>query len=269
MKAALGLQLATALEAAYGHRCLAWGGDADSKALPGLTIRSATSVRDGGEGGVDVLMEGFAFRIFLHSGREDATAVIAAAALAASAEEPSAAATSAAVAASAVAVATGEANPTAISWHHGLVCGVAALTPAFAPACRLAQRWVASQMLSNHISPEVVELMVASVFAHPAAALPAPGSRMTGFLRFLHLLAQHPWATAPLVVDPLGQLSETARRGITQRFEARVAAAAAPAGPKMPALFVVTSRDTESAQWWVWFKSKRDLGRMEYCCVVA
>lgn len=252
MKAALGLQLATALEAAYGHRCLAWGGDPDSKTAHGTTKPSPSSSIHGAEGGVDVLMEGFAFRMFLHSGREDATAVIAAAAaLAASSDDaaPSAAALTAAATASAVATATGEANPTAISWHHGLVCGVAALTPAFAPTCRLAQRWVASQMLSNHISAEVVELMVAAVFAHPAAALPAPGSRMTGFLRFLHLLARHPWASAPLVVDPLGALNEAARRGITQRFEARVAAAAAPAGPKMPALFVVTSRDTESAQW--------------------
>lgn len=95
-----------------------------------------------------------------------------------------------------------EALPLVRSWHHGLVAGVAGANPAYAPTVRLAHRWLASHMLSNHFVPEAVELLVAYVFTHKSAVGNVPASRVTGLLRFLTLLARHPWAQRPLVLDP-------------------------------------------------------------------
>ncbi|KAL1469435.1 hypothetical protein MTO96_025044 [Rhipicephalus appendiculatus] len=53
----------------------------------------------------------------------------------------------------------------------------------FSAACRLAKRWVASHLLSNHVSEECIELLAAAVY------------------RFLALLANHDWARQPLIIN--------------------------------------------------------------------
>ncbi len=72
-----------------------------------------------------------------------------------------------------------EALPLVRSWHHGLVQRVAGGNAAYAPACRLAKRWVAAHLLSNHVRDEAVELLVAAAFAAPGPLGP-PGSRVAG-----------------------------------------------------------------------------------------
>ncbi|CAN0580994.1 unnamed protein product, partial [Ectocarpus sp. 12 AP-2014] len=62
-----------------------------------------------------------------------------------------------------------------------------------------------------------VELLVASLFSDEAPLAP-PSTGMAGFLRFLLLLAGHDWATAPLMVDPQGELSSTDRAAATEAF---------------------------------------------------
>jgi U3 small nucleolar RNA-associated protein 22 len=181
MRAALGVQLAGALEAAHGLRC------------------TATEA-----GGIEVLAEGFAFRLHLHSGREEPTAAAAAAARAAAAAAGAALAAAAqgsALPGLAVAVAraagAGAGKPGASppqplpellarSWHHGLIAGVANANPAFAPSVRLAQRWLGAHMLSNHLAPEAIELIAAAAFVGPSGgpaggpAPPAPGANGVG-----------------------------------------------------------------------------------------
>ncbi|KAG2440710.1 hypothetical protein HXX76_003567 [Chlamydomonas incerta] len=243
MKAALGLQLAGALSSSYGHHVSA------------------------SEEAVDVLLDGFAFRLVLYSGRDEAMlermadsaasgasgAAAATAAAAAAATPALAAAATAALAAaggSAAGMSVGagllspEESPLLLTWHHGLVSQVAGANASYAPAARLAGRWVAAHMMSNHVSPQAVELLVAAAFGGAGVpAGPPPGSRITGFLRFLQLLAHWPWSLKPLVVDPARELREPDRRALTRRFEERRAAREAPA------LYICTPRDRDSRHW--------------------
>uniref|UniRef100_A0A131YG99 Nucleolar protein 6 n=1 Tax=Rhipicephalus appendiculatus TaxID=34631 RepID=A0A131YG99_RHIAP len=70
----------------------------------------------------------------------------------------------------------------------------------FSAACRLAKRWVASHLLSNHVSEECIELLAAAVYVSPAPYV-VPNSARLGFQRFLALLANHDWARQPLIIN--------------------------------------------------------------------
>ncbi|KAL3225012.1 hypothetical protein MRX96_026198 [Rhipicephalus microplus] len=70
----------------------------------------------------------------------------------------------------------------------------------FSAACRLAKRWVASHLLSNHVSEECIELLAAAVYISPAPYV-VPNSARLGFQRFLALLANHDWARQPLIIN--------------------------------------------------------------------
>ena len=65
--------------------------------------------------------------------------------------------------------------------------------PSSGPAVRLARRWTAAHMLSDALPAEAVELLVASAYADPAP-LVSPATVVSGFIRFLRLLASHDWA---------------------------------------------------------------------------
>lgn len=62
-----------------------------------------------------------------------------------------------------------------------------------------------------------MELLVASLFSDEAPLAP-PSTGLAGFLRFLLLLAGHDWATAPLLVDPQGELSAADRAAAAEAF---------------------------------------------------
>ncbi|GLI63249.1 hypothetical protein VaNZ11_006146 [Volvox africanus] len=213
MKAALGIQLSNALSLSYGHHVV-------------------TS-----EEAVDVLMDGFAFRLVLYSGRDEAMLARASA----GAAVPVVASSESSLGSGAL---SPEESPLLLSWHHGLVSLVAGSNSAFAPAARLAARWVAAHMMSNHLNPQTIELLVAAAFSGAGSSVaPPPGSRITGFLRFLQLLSRWPWSLKPLVVDPSGELKEADRRLICARFEAQKSTGEAPA------MYVCTPRDRESRHW--------------------
>ncbi|XP_061875058.1 nucleolar protein 6 isoform X3 [Colius striatus] len=72
--------------------------------------------------------------------------------------------------------------------------------PVFGSTCRLAKRWVSAQLLSDDISEECVDLLVAFLFLHPAPFTP-PSSPQVGFLRFLDLLATFDWKNNPLIIN--------------------------------------------------------------------
>lgn len=77
--------------------------------------------------------------------------------------------------------------------HHSTIHAVHTLHPSAASVVRMAQRWLASHLLSGLISMEAIELLVAKVYSDEEALLEVPGTVQAGFLRFLHLLAHHDW----------------------------------------------------------------------------
>ena len=125
---------------------------------------------------------------------------------------------------------------------------------------RLAKRWVGAHLLSPHLSEHAVELLVAHCFASggrssdassaggggtaPTAVASPPASRLSGLLRFLQLLAEHPWRVQPLVVDPNGELAPAQRDTIARRHAAARAQGALPA-----ALCLATPRDQAGGAW--------------------
>eukprot|EP00884_Botryococcus_braunii_P010162 jgi/Botrbrau1/19147/Bobra.0077s0059.1 len=179
-----------------------WPDDAShfQKVKSGFCVHLAQLLRDkfgiradASEPFVDVFFEGFVFRIHLHSERDQALAT-----------------RTEAMERAVPGVTAGAAQDHAKSFrrlqravqHHALVVNAASRpdAPALVPTARLASRWVSAHLLSNHLSTEAVELLVASLFCSPSTVGP-PGSRLVGFLRFLRLLSRHRWEDRPLVVE--------------------------------------------------------------------
>ena len=204
MKAAMGCQLAGALAASAGF---------------------AVSPS---EGSVDVLVDGYAFRLLLYTDRDAAMHAKVAAAAPHSHHHHAAAHSPPRV--------------LLLSWHHGLIASLEGTHAAYGPSVRLAKRWLGSQLMGSQVSEEAVELLVGAAFCGTSAA-PPPASRLVGLLRFLQLLAAHPWARAPLLVDPLREVGEGARRALLAEYDARRAAGA------VPAMFIATPRDLHCSRW--------------------
>ncbi|XP_033928968.1 nucleolar protein 6 [Melopsittacus undulatus] len=112
--------------------------------------------------------------------------------------------------------------------------------PVFGSACRLAKRWVSAQLLSDDISEECVDLLVAFLFLHPAPFTP-PSSPQVGFLRFLDLLATFDWKNNPLIVNLNGGLTDADCTEIKSKFTA--------ARSHLPVMFIATPKDQWSSMW--------------------
>uniref|UniRef100_A0A8C3K0Z5 Nucleolar protein 6 n=1 Tax=Calidris pygmaea TaxID=425635 RepID=A0A8C3K0Z5_9CHAR len=110
--------------------------------------------------------------------------------------------------------------------------------PVFGSTCRLAKRWVSAQLLSDSISEECVDLLVAFLFLHPAPFTP-PSSPQVGFLRFLDLLATFDWKNNPLIVNLNTGL--TGEQAIKNKFVA--------ARARLPVMFIATPKDQWSSMW--------------------
>ncbi|EPX72400.1 nrap [Schizosaccharomyces octosporus yFS286] len=70
----------------------------------------------------------------------------------------------------------------------------------YSMAVRLAKHWFYSHMLTNHVSDEVIELLIASVYVN-SNAWQATASGETALCRMLHFLANWDWRFEPLVID--------------------------------------------------------------------
>ncbi|KAM9509042.1 nucleolar protein 6 [Guaruba guarouba] len=112
--------------------------------------------------------------------------------------------------------------------------------PVFGSACRLAKRWVSAHLLSDNISEECMDLLVAFLFLHPAPFTP-PSSPQVGFLRFLDLLATFDWKNSPLIVNLNAGLTDADCTEIKSKFAA--------ARSRLPVMFIATPKDPWSSMW--------------------
>ncbi|XP_065716662.1 nucleolar protein 6 [Patagioenas fasciata] len=112
--------------------------------------------------------------------------------------------------------------------------------PVFGSTCRLAKRWISAQLLSDNISEECVDLLVAFLFLHPAPFTP-PSSPQVGFLRFLNLLATFDWKNSPLIINLNAGLTDADCTEIKNKFMA--------ARSRLPVMFIATPKDQWSSMW--------------------
>jgi U3 small nucleolar RNA-associated protein 22 len=110
--------------------------------------------------------------------------------------------------------------------------------PSFASSVRLLASWLDGHCFSGCLPHEAVEMVVASVYAEPDAGH-TPTSPSAGFRAALHRLAHFDWEGEPLVVDIAqpAELSVSDRAAITAAFQA------ARKGRRSDALYIVTSAD--------------------------
>nr|XP_030113545.1 nucleolar protein 6 isoform X1 [Taeniopygia guttata] len=118
--------------------------------------------------------------------------------------------------------------------------GLQQLHPVFGSTSRLAKRWISAQLLSDSISEECVDLLVAFLFLHPAPFTP-PSSPQVGFLRFLNLLATFDWKNNPLIVNLNTGLTDSDCTEIKKKFIA--------ARTHLPVMFLATPKDQWSSMW--------------------
>ena len=185
MKAALGVQLAQAISSNFG-------------------IEATAS-----ESHVLVLSDGFAFKLILIAERDlQSVKALSPVALGEVAEAASIASS----------------VPLRV-WHQGSISALSGENPAYEPSVRLAKRWIAAQLLSPHFRDETVECLVAHCFLSGGATpYPPPASRLSGFLQFLMLLADHPWHIAPILVDPNKELTTAERIKAVRSFDCSTSA---------------------------------------------
>ena len=103
--------------------------------------------------------------------------------------------------------------------HAQDIDGVSTRFPAFAATVALTYQWMSAHSLSNHISREIVELLVSYTFLHPGPWA-TPSSETTGFLRTLLHLSRWDWHREPLIVDFSGAMTTIEEEAIRTRFEA-------------------------------------------------
>ncbi|XP_018425159.1 PREDICTED: nucleolar protein 6 [Nanorana parkeri] len=112
--------------------------------------------------------------------------------------------------------------------------------PAFGGTSRLAKRWISAQLLSDSMSEECVDLLVAYLFLHPAP-FTAPSSPQVGFLRFLNLLATFDWKNSALIVNLNGDLTDDEIKEIQGGFSS--------ARAQLPVMFIATPKDKKASVW--------------------
>lgn len=84
-----------------------------------------------------------------------------------------------------------------------MIHAIHTLHPSSGMVVKLATRWVAAHLLSDLIPFEAIELLVAKVYTNRDAPLDPPATVVSGFLRFLHLMASHNWSRYALYASLL------------------------------------------------------------------
>ncbi|EGG23356.1 U3 snoRNP protein [Cavenderia fasciculata] len=127
--------------------------------------------------------------------------------------------------------------------HHSFIQTLANQQPAFSTATRLAQRWCYSNLFSDDISIETIELLMASIFK--STSTPPPTTPILGFIKFLRLISTYEWSERPLIVDYQQDISLSDTQSIQEIFDNQKKA------NNLPLFFIATHKDRAS----IWFKS--------------
>ncbi|EME78168.1 uncharacterized protein MYCFIDRAFT_33954 [Pseudocercospora fijiensis CIRAD86] len=132
--------------------------------------------------------------------------------------------------------------------------------PALSGAIRLAKKWFASHLLTNHIPEQFIELLVVRTFTQPSP-WQTPSSVQTGFLRTLFWISRWDWRADPLIVDlsASGDLKQADIQAIRTNFEAW--RKLDPAMNRV-ALFAASNLDHEGTTWTDGTPAKVVAGRM-------
>ncbi|KAK3588803.1 hypothetical protein CHS0354_012016 [Potamilus streckersoni] len=110
----------------------------------------------------------------------------------------------------------------------------------FSGTVRLANRWVAAQMLSDFVPDIAVDLMVAHIYIAPLP-FKVPGSPLVGFQRFLTLLSTFDWSTSPLIINLNYKFTKEDLTEIRSRFTKERST--------LPLMFLSTPEDKFSSLW--------------------
>ncbi|KAI9164874.1 hypothetical protein LWI28_003798 [Acer negundo] len=145
--------------------------------------------------------------------------------------------------------------------HASMINGLQGRYPVYGPIVRLAKRWVASHLFSPCLVDEAVELLVANLFLKP---LPynVPCSRITGFLRFLRLIADHDWTFSALVVDINNDFGPDDNKEINDNFMSSRKVDEENTKNVSPAMFLATAYDKESEAWTRFSPTSMELKRL-------
>ncbi|KAG8276705.1 Nucleolar protein 6 [Homalodisca vitripennis] len=123
----------------------------------------------------------------------------------------------------------------------GALHGLQQQWPSMGVVCRLAKRWLSSQLLDNaHVPDVATELLVASLFLSPEPFRPLAQPQPM-FLRFLHLLAHTNFHLEPVVVNFNGNLKREDLIEIESHFRSERTA--------LPPLYIATQYDKSGSVW--------------------
>ena len=140
--------------------------------------------------------------------------------------------------------------------HHAAIMNMHHRYISWSPSVRLVKRWCAAHMLSLHICPEVIELLVAYVFLR-ADAQTIPHTGPSGFVRALDFLRNWDWKDEPLIVplfavagleDP-GAPAVFPKEKNEQAQKAFKESRALDPGMSKGAWFIATEEDVRSTRW--------------------
>lgn len=141
--------------------------------------------------------------------------------------------------------------------HHSALAPLHHRFPTFSTAVRLLKRWAAAHMLSSHLQPEALELLVAHTFLEPGALAP-PSSATAAFLRTLRFIASWDWRQQPVFIPLAAVTRDAASASGRPRFASDLRAAALAAFEKRrsgeaevvsDAWALVTEADDAGTRW--------------------
>jgi U3 small nucleolar RNA-associated protein 22 len=140
--------------------------------------------------------------------------------------------------------------------HHATIMNMHYRYTGWSPSVRLVKRWCAAHMLSLHICPEVIELLVAHVFLRTDPHT-VPHSGPSGFVRTLDFIRNWNWKEEPLIVplyaaagleDPDAPAVFSKEKN-EQAQKAFKESRALDPGMSNGAWFIATEEDTRSTRW--------------------
>lgn len=124
--------------------------------------------------------------------------------------------------------------------HTHLLHSIQQEHPSFSSSVRLCKRWLSCQMLWGAVTEPALELMLAHVFMQPHPYT-APGSPLTGLLRFLHLLSSFNWAADPLMIN--------LNHDFTQEDFSAIPKDMTRHRSTLPPMVIATPQDKMGARW--------------------